>query len=550
MAQRNLNLRITSQRLAITCLILLVFNWRISANAFQDVELGKEKILSAIAATRLPADDFALIEANVAQLSVEHLNEIQRFMTNPTIIADSRWFDVSEYSDWNDYNFYRPIGDTVLGILARRDLFLDPARQLNNRALTNMSPEALAALAFSQVYVEEKWDHEVPWDGDSNEGFNWAHPDLTRTSNPFLFVTGDFLYQERVGYWWATYWSLPMSVAAKFGFGRGSDVDAALTDMYRPNPNAPRLSGYGYPLGNQLYLQTAETVYWYADYLKYGAVRYGAFDAQDLDTNIDFASGSSEILSQENAQRDSLDAQFSNYPGLWEIFNAPFAADLRIELTHPETAAFWNVMRFLHAAARQREGGASPEYPGNGQLPLFALQYELRSPSPVGRKENEVSAFALLTTVYSDSLLLDFTNWDANTQTLIHVPVDASRSDGIHRQVSERNKAILVIEQMGNENNYTNATHIAGSRGLGLNLTTQYDDPVNGDFLPYTPWEAHALVMALVAEVEEYGIEDSRHTLCNSPLLRRGYEVYIGQPQIQIKEYSTWEAIESNLCDQ
>ena len=53
-----------------------------------------------------------------------------------------------------EYNFGRPVGDAVHTNLARRDLFLDPARQLNNPAITNMSAEALAALVFSQTYVE------------------------------------------------------------------------------------------------------------------------------------------------------------------------------------------------------------------------------------------------------------------------------------------------------------------------------------------------------------------------------------------------------------
>ena len=123
-------------------------------------------------------------------------------------------------------------------------------------------------------------------------------------------------------------------------------------------------------------------------------------------------------------------------------------------------------MRFVHAGARQREGGASPDFPGNGQPAIFALRYGERSPEPGGRAVADVSAFALLTTVYSDSILLDFTNWDANRAALIVTPGDMSRSDGIDRQVSERNKAIYVIEHLGSEAIYPNATHVSGSRGL------------------------------------------------------------------------------------
>ncbi|MBC7871242.1 MAG: hypothetical protein H7Y09_10425, partial [Chitinophagaceae bacterium] len=211
--------------------------------------------------------------------------------------------------------------------------------------------------------------------------------------------------------------------------------------------------------------------------------------------------------------------------------------------TRPESAAFWNVMRYLHAGARQREGGASADHPENGQPHLFALQYQTRTPLPVGRDQRNISAFALLTTVYSDSLLLDFTNWNMSAQTLIVTPTDENRVDGIHRLVSERNKAILVIEQMGNENAYPNATHVAGSRGLGFALTPQYDDRT-GDFLPYTGEEVNALVMALVTEARDYGIEASRITLCNSPLLQRGYESYMGENQ----NTPVWTSLVNGLC--
>jgi hypothetical protein len=223
---------------------------------------------------------------------------------------------------------------------------------------------------------------------------------------------------------------------------------------------------------------------------------------------------------------------------------APVAADLRVELTYPETAAFWNMMRFVHAGARQREGGASAEHPENRQPSIIALRYEERTSEPVGRQQADISAFALLTTVYSDSILLDFTNWNSDTGALIVAPADNVRSDGIHRQVSERNKAIQIIEQMGNENVYPNATHIAGSRGLGFSLTTRYDDPLNGDFLPYTSEEAYYLVMALVSEAGDYGIEASRVTLCGSPLLRTGYEQLANFDH----SLSDWAALTDDLC--
>ncbi len=374
-------------------------------------------------------------------------------MTDPIVIADQRWFDVSTYSSWDDYNFKRPVGDTVLTVLARRDLFLDAARELNNPMLTNMSPEALAALTFAQTYVEEKWDHQPPWDGDSaNPIFNWVHPVVLDQPDLSEWLYSDELDQLRSEYWWATYFSFPLGVFQRLGVGKGTDVDEALRGMRPPNANAPRLAGYAYPVGNQLYLQTAETAYWYADYLKYGAQRYGAFTPQVLDTRIDFPAADSEF-DQIGCAAHAVTSppEYAQYPGLCQLFNAPFAAELRRELTQPETAAFWNVMRFVHAGARQREGGASPDFPGNGQPAIFALRYGERSPEPGGRAVADVSAFALLTTVYSDSILLDFTNWDANRAALIVTPSDTTRSDGIDRQVSERNKAIYVIEHLGSE---------------------------------------------------------------------------------------------------
>jgi hypothetical protein len=536
------------QRLIGLVLLLLLVQSSVVANS------TKANLLSEIRNAGIHPDDSALIEANLDQLSVQQLTAIREFMPDSGVVAGRSWFSISAYTSWDDYNFNRPVGDQLLAILARRDLFLDPARQLNHRALTNMSPQALAALAFSQVYVEEKWDHEVPWDGDPNDVFNWVHPDLLHPPNILRFMLDDYLYQLRVEYWWATYWSLPLGL---LDFYKGTDLDAALRDTQPPNANVPRLAGNSYPLGNQLYLQTAETVYWYADYLRYGAERYGAFDSTKLDTRIHFPTGSVEVFQSQPPYAHSLAGVLSvelnpesvNYPELLALFNAPFAADLRLELHHPETAAFWNVMRFVHAGARQREGGSSPEHPENGQPLLMALRYDERTPQPVGRQTSEISAFALLTTVYSDSLLLDFTNWNFNTAQLILVPSDESRSDGLHRQVSERNKAIQVMEQMGSEASYPNATHIAGSRGLGLNLTTQYDDPLAGDFLPYTAAESQALVSALVVEARDYGLEASRISLCHSPLLKRGYEAYVSQAQLENQNLPDWIALVGDLCN-
>ena len=183
-------------------------------------------------------------------------------------------------------------------------------------------------------------------------------------------------------------------------------------------------------------------------------------------------------------------------------------------------------MRFLHAGARQREGGGSAERPGDNQPAIIALKYTERSARPQGRSRADISAFALMTTVYSDSILLDFTNWNASDETLIVHPLDESRTDGVHRRISERNKAIRVVEQMGDENLYHHAAYVAGSLGLGLRLKTQYEQP-EGDYLPYTAEEAIFLTNALFQEALEYGVEESREILCNAPQLKIGYMIHI-----------------------
>lgn len=481
----------------------------------------------------LNIDDYSIIDANVDSLSNTELQQIHDFMIDSEVIADSKWFDVSEYDSWEEYNFYRPINVQVITLLGRRDLFLDPARQLNNSSLTNMSDEALAALTFSQVYVEETWDQEPPWDGDTNTQFNWVHPDLLQTPSIIQFAFGDFIYQERVGYHYATYWSSALKMFNYLGIGNGTDEQLILEQL---DYQAPRLAGYAYPLGNQLYLGTAETVYWFTDYLEIGNGRYSGVETQVWDTHIEFQFRTRDLRETNSANSDSI--------VLWKVLNAPFARQLRIELTYPETASFWNTMRYIHAAARQREGGASETYPENGQPPLIALRYDERTEMPHGRLTSDISAFAILTTVYSDSILLDFTNWNTQQNTLVVTPTDINRSDSLHRMVSERNKAILVIEHMGDENVYPNATHITGSRGLGFHLNNQYDFPETGDFLPYTLEESYALVMALTIEARDYQLEASRITLCNSPLLRRGYEAYT----ITTNSDATWSEIASGLC--
>ena len=477
----------------------------------------KDDVLGKLRIAQLHHDDLALIEAHNDLLSVAQLAAIYEFLTDELVVADSHHFNITAYTGWEDYSFTRPQSEVVLTNLARRDLFLDPARQLNNPNITNMSAEALAALVFSQTYVEEKWDHTVPWDGESNAVFNWIQPELLTTPEWDDYINGDFLYRERVRYWFATY-----EPALLRQHGEGNDIEAALYHIQAPIPNVPRLAGYSYPIGNQLYLQTAETLLWYGDYLAVAEERYGFLSPADVDTAVSIPQDSTAVLTLAPPQ----DWLFSDYPGLYGLLHAPFTDELRRELSHPETAAFWNVMRFLHAGARQREGGGSTDRPGDNQPAIMALRYNERSASPQGRSRQDISAFALMTTVYSDSILLDFTNWNATDERLIVYPLDESRSDGVHRRISERNKAIRVVEQIGDENLYHHAAHVSGSLGLGLRLETQYEHPA-GDYLPYTAEEAFYLTSALIEEGLEHGVEESKEILCNAPQLEVGFKIHI-----------------------
>ncbi len=497
------------------CTSILVLAFALSLLGLRPAQT-REDLLLALRASNIHADDLALFEAHEAELSIDQLRSMLEFLPDKLVVADSRFFSIADYNDWLEYNFARPLGDVIHSNLARRDLFLDPARQLNNPAITNMSAEALAALVFSQTYVEEKWDHTVPWDGDANAVFNWIQPELLIRPRRDDYRAGDFLYRERVRYWFATF--EPEFLAAQ---GEGDDVKAALYHIRAPTPNVPRLAGYSYPIGNQLYLQTAETLLWYADYLTASPRRYGFSPSVDVETSIDLPQDTTAIL----AAIPPADWQYADIPGLYGLLHAPFAGEMRRELSHPETAAFWNVMRFVQAGARQREGGGSDERRGDNQPAIMALRYADRSEVPNGRSREDISAFSLMTTVYSDSILLDFSNWNNEAYTLIVSPLDASRSDGIHRRLSERNKAIRVIEQMGDEKDYSHATHVSGSLGLGLQLVTQYNDP-RGDFLPYTPEEAYFLARALVLEATEFDAREAAETLCHSPLLLAGFNLY------------------------
>ena len=338
----------------------------------------KQDLLLELRRSSIHADDLALIETHEADLSLEQLQSIRDFLTDEQVFADSRYFRIGGYKDWVQYNFERPVGDAIHTNLARRDLFLDPARQLNNPAITNMSAEALAALAFSQSYVEEKWDHTVPWDGDANAVFNWIQPELLVKPKWEDYHAGDFLYRERVRYWFATF--EPQRLQAG---GEGDDVEAALYHIGAPVPNVPRLAGYSYPIGNQLYLQTAETLLWYADYLTVSQERYGFAPTAVLDTSIDLPQDSVAILTAIPPD----DWQYGDISGLYGLLHAPFAGRVAARAKPPGNCRILE----CHAICPRwrtttRRRGLRSSDPGDNQPAIMALRYAERSDIPIWTK--------------------------------------------------------------------------------------------------------------------------------------------------------------------
>jgi len=155
-----------------------------------------------------------------------------------------------------------------------------------------------------------------------------------------------------------------------------------------------------------------------------------------------------------------------------------------------------------------------------------AIDYNKIAPAPSGRPKSQVSAFSLLTTIYSDDITVSSfagAKYDAKTNT-------ATAAGASNK--TERNKAIRAVELLDSRN-------IEGSyriqQPLGIKLTTQYAVDTSkvaagpsGDFLPYNAEEAVSLVEALQDESQK-GDRDSLKTLCCSNLLQDGYKQYTGK---------------------
>jgi len=347
-----------------------------------------------------------------------------------------------------------------------RALFLNPARLLNNRSVTNMSDEALAARVYAQVYVEEKWFKD----------YNWVHPYWNSSRDP-------------QGGNWLSPTSLNAKRYAPFFLGSLNDWAITLTADFTPY----RLGGFGFGPGNELFGQAWDSSAWFLDYLNLPDNRYGLRPTPLTDSVL--------------------------------VNRTPEA--VRNALLSLEPSQFWNTLRFLWAAARHREGA----YPDSRPAPESArraIDYrQLVGKPPSGRPQSEVSAFALITTVYTDAITVpEVTGYGQAYRARANRDLEAWK-----RFISERNKAIRDVELLGNaslEGRY----RIQQALAIGP-LVTQYASAANADFLPYSREEVDDLVHALLAESnnrdDPWVAEQALQLLDDSPLLHDGYRYYFGK---------------------
>lgn len=339
---------------------------------------------------------------------------------------------------------------------------------LNNPNLTNMSDRALAALVYSQVYAEENWFKD----------YNWVHPYYSRNDDP-AHPWVNLLTKEG-----QTTLNLKRSGAVLY-----PALEAFYTSFIEKK-DVVRLSGFGRGLGNQPFWQAWDAAMWFWEYLK-RVSRYGeGYDPRAIES--------------------ALENPFYEWVKAGSQLPVPFSTDLLDkQMLDAQQSVYWNTMRFVWAGARQREGayppGVRPEWYG----PLPAIDYSLFSNTPGGRPKSEVSAFSLLSIVYSD---------ETDVFNFIHAD---------QAQV-EMKKAIEVVERLG-PNSPDREGQFRIWQPLAIELVTEYDltpeerqQGKRADFLPYEKKEAIELVNTLIAR------GDSQFICSKTPLLRQAYEYYTG----------------------
>ncbi len=372
----------------------------------------------------------------------------------------------------------------VQSVHSPRELFLDSARLLNNRSLTNMSDEALAALVYAQVFVEEKWFKD----------YNWVHPYWNRNQDPQ-----------------GGQWPSPLSLNGKrftpfhLGFLNQWACDIRGSDW----PH--RLCGFGFGLGNQQLYQALDAGEWYAAYQQISANRYGLPSRQ-----VSFKAGSVMQTLLQSVQN-------GNYPIAYDDTDVL----LRNELSDAVQSQFWNVLRFVWAGARQREG-IYPDQRTEDEKQSTAIDYrQLMGKAPRGRSQMQVSAFSLISTIYTDTITVtEVTGYGKR-----YIARDARTIETWKAFVSERNKAIRNIELLGNKS-AEGSYRIQQGLGVGP-LKTQYEFPIQYDFLPYSQEEVLSLINALRYEItfseDQWVSAEASRILESALLLKQGYQYFVGK---------------------
>ncbi len=364
-----------------------------------------------------------------------------------------------------------------------RSLFLEPAKLLNNRSLTNMSDEALAALVYAQVFVEEKWFKD----------YNWVHPYWDRNDDP-----GGGAWPDAV--------SLNAKRYAPIQLGSLNDHVCSIQGSDRPH----RLCGLGFGPANELLGQAWDSAQWYLEYLDLPKNRYGS-QPQSLSLDKYPALAMlSKLIKTRDPWLPASDAR----------------ALLRDELLNVEQSQFWNVMRFVWAAARQREGAYIDNRSVDEQAKQAIDYNQILDIRPGGRPQQDVSAFSLMTTVYTDAITVSDVTGFGQT----YVARNNRNMDDWKNFVNERNKAIRNVELLG-QTSAEGQYRIQQALAIGP-LSNQYDDPVTGDFLPYSREEIEDLVSGLLFEInnrdDPWVADEARQTLRNASLLQQGYRYYTG----------------------
>ena len=351
-----------------------------------------------------------------------------------------------------------------------QSLFLTPARNLNSVYLTNMTDNALASLALSQTYVEENWFRD----------YLYPHPYYNRGDDPAHPSGSRILPTQRENINDKRYISSLLGFYAFRGYGW---ISEAINRVVHSREGGDTLSGVGFGLGNQPLFQAWDAVDWYWNYSQNNM---NVTDPLKLNTNI-----------YRNQQHNVIQvaARFI-FTQTYRTPNSELIAEISDGGLNPLDQYFGggidsaelNVLRFVYAGARQREG---LDYTG-GIRDYEAL--ENARDGVRGRPHQDVSALSLIAYVFTGAI---------TTPEFI--------------KSSERNKAILTVERLriGHPDNF----RIVTNRGLGLdNLVTAYDvadtpDALSElsvgqegyDYLPYNEEEATKLVAALARDAAVEG---------------------------------------------